>query len=423
LTNAVSGTTAGGAKSYLKLKQYATGGGGGGSGAATGGVGGAATSSLSFDDLTANTKHVPYVYGLSRASGGGGGNGATGGGAGGAATASLTLTGASSVSAMSNATGGIGGVGAAGGNATATSDAIGTTLITSNAAAFGGNGNFGAGTASATAIGQGASGDAQSAATSGSITSGSLATAASADANARVAGGTSTALTWAAIGNGIVSAPALVADQAVAQITAEPTTADVNTINNNNAAIKSAFTTGKTPTCFGIGELGGAYSTSGSGSETETSSIHMTVDLTKFSPHDLIIGFYSGTSAGAGFTSMTLDVKINGVDSVHNPATFTTVGHANSFFQNNAVDFDALSGTSLQLDMSLSITESSAGGYDFGMLIGDPPPAQQSNALALLGHAAASFGGGGGANVGGSSSAPPDKDTLQLANPNPHAVT
>ena len=137
----------------------------------------------------------------------------------------------------------------------------------------------------------------------------------------------------------------------------------------------------------------------------------MTVDLTKFSPlHDLIIGFYSGTSAGAGFVAngMTLDVKINGVD--HN-TTFANVAAANAFFQNQAVDYGALSGSSLQLDISLSITESAAGGYDFGMLIGDPPPAHQGDALAALGQAAASFTSGAGGNVGGSNSPHHDNDS------------
>jgi hypothetical protein len=144
-----------------------------------------------------------------------------------------------------------------------------------------------------------------------------------------------------------------VADQAVAQVTAEPTAADVATINGANANINAAFRTGKTPTYFSIAELGGTYSTSGSGSgsETETSSVHMTVDLTKFSPlHDLIIGYYCGTSIAAGFASMTLDVKINGT---HHNTTFNTVAAANTFFQDQAVDYGALSGTSLQLDISL----------------------------------------------------------------------
>jgi hypothetical protein len=124
--------------------------------------------------------------------------------------------------------------------------------------------------------------------------------------------------------------------------------------------------------------------------------------LTKFSPlHDLLIGYYSGTSAGAGFTSMTLDVKINGTD--HN-TTFNTVAAANTFFQNQAVDYGALSGTSLQLDISLSITETAAGGYDFGMLIGDPPPANDAAAHHNLVAAMASFGAGG--DGGGGSSSP-----------------
>jgi hypothetical protein len=338
---------------------------------------------------------------------------------------------ASSVGASTAATGGAGGKGAAGGNAAATTDAIGTTTITSSATATGGNGDTLGGTASATTISEGASGDAKSAATAGAITGGSLVTAASANADAPFVGGKSTALTWAAIGNGTISAPALVADQAEAQITAEPTAADVATINGANGNINTKFNTGKTPTYFGIGELGGAYSTSGSGSETETASVHMTVDLTKFSPlHDLIIGFYNGTAAGAGFVAngMTLDVKINGVD---NNMTFTNVAAANAFFQNNAHDYGALSGSSLQLDISLSITESAAGGYDFGMLIGDPPapsPASPASgggsgggALAVLGQAAASFAAGAGANVGGSSSNQPDNSTPLLATP--HAVT
>jgi hypothetical protein len=213
-----------------------------------------------------------------------------------------------------------------------------------------------------------------------------------------------------------------VLDQAVAQITAEPKTTDVNAINAANANINTAFHTGKTPVYFGIGELGGEYATGGSGPETETASVHLTVDLTKMaSLHDLIIGFYGGTAAGAGFTSMSLDVKINGVDSVNNPPTFTSLGQANLFFQNHAVDFGALSGTSLTLDISLSITESAAGGYDFGMLIGDPPPAQHSNALAVLGHASASLTSGAGGNVGGSASAQQDNSPSLLATL--HAMT
>jgi hypothetical protein len=116
--------------------------------------------------------------------------------------------------------------------------------------------------------------------------------------------------------------------------------------------------------------------------------------------HDLIIGFYSGTSARAGFTSMSLDVEINGTDHMTN---FASVAAANTFFQNHAVDYGALSGTSLTLDISLSITESAAGGYDFGMLIGDPPaapPASDAAAHLNMVTAMSSFSAGGGASPG-----------------------
>jgi hypothetical protein len=90
-----------------------------------------------------------------------------------------------------------------------------------------------------------------------------------------------------------------------------------NTILNANAAIKMAFTT--TPTYFGIGELGGAYSTSGSGSETENASIQMTI--AKVSPlHHLLIGFHNGTALGNVATdpafNLSLDVNINGTDQI-----------------------------------------------------------------------------------------------------------
>jgi hypothetical protein len=414
LINAVGGTTAGGANSYLKLYQRSTGGAGGGSSSGAGGVGGRATSNLNFNDVLANTTHASTVTGIAGAYGGAGGNSSTAGGAGGAGTASLTLTGAFGVTATSNAAGGAGGVGAAGGNATATSDAIGTTAITSNATATGGTGGSGAGTALAKAIGHGGSGSVHAQSIAGSVTSSSLVTAASAIADAPVAG-TSTAKTWAAIGNGAISSPSRVADQSEAQITAEPTTADVNAINAANPNINSAFHAGKAPTYFGIAELGGAYSAGGSGSETETSSVHEIVDLTKLSAlHDLIIGFYGGTAAGAGFTSMTLDVKVNGTD--HN-TTFTSVAAANAYFRNDAVDYGALSGSSLQLDISLSITEQAAGGYDFGMLIGDPPPAGDAAAHHNLVAAMATFGTSeGGASVAFGQVPQGDHHTVLAAN-------
>jgi hypothetical protein len=105
-------------------------------------------------------------------------------------------------------------------------------------------------------------------------------------------------------------------------------------------------------------------------------------------------------------------VKVNGTD---NKQTFTTVAAADAVFNNSgngsAIDFGALSGMSLQLDISLSITESSVagagGGYDFGMLIGDPPPTGDAAAYHNMVTAMASFGAGGGDASGASR---PDHD-------------
>ena len=90
-------------------------------------------------------------------------------------------------------------------------------------------------------------------------------------------------------------------------------------------------------------------------------------------------------------------MKINGTDHINN---FASAAAANVFFQDKAVDYGALSGASLQLDISLSITESAAGGYDFGMLIGDPPPASEAAAHHNMVAHMASFGVGGGDSSG-----------------------
>jgi hypothetical protein len=74
-----------------------------------------------------------------------------------------------------------------------------------------------------------------------------------------------------------------------------------------------------------------------------------------------------------------------------------------STFRNAPYDLGQLSGSTLTLDISVSITETSAGSFDFFMLIGDPP---------ALGHAAAAFPSGSGANVGGTNPPAPDNSWL-----------
>ncbi len=272
------------------------------------------------------------------------------------------------------ANGGSGAVDGANGNASATSNATGTD-ITSAAYAYGGASHVGDGTATAAASGNGADGTVHAAAycNYNNVANGKLVTYTNAIADAPVSGA-STAKTQAGIG--ATSAAFSTGAQAIAQVMGVPTPADVNSVLSANSNINSAFTSVGTPDYFAIGELGGAYSTNDTDPETETSSIHMGVDLTKITPKDLILGLYDGTSTGAGFTSMTFDVKANGVDVLNK--TFTSPSAATTYFTNDALDLGALSGSALTLDISLSITEAQAGGFDFGLLVGDPPPASQA---------------------------------------------
>ena len=98
----------------------------------------------------------------------------------------------------------------------------------------------------------------------------------------------------------------------------------------------------------------------------------MGVDLTKITPKDLILGLYNGTSTGAGFTSMTFDVKANGADVLNK--TFTSVvGGDDVLHQRRARSRRAL-GLWLDADPRYFALDhrGAGGGFDFGLLVGDP---------------------------------------------------
>lgn len=171
LTDAVGGSTFGGANAVLGLYQAATGGSGGGNG----GAAGTATSTLAFND-TANANQAGALFGTDKAGGGVGGNGSgtVAGGAGGAATASIALTGANAVTATVSAgytygqkhagEGGFGNSAAAGGagGAATVTGATATTTSTSQTAkataeADGGQGGGSSGTGGTGGAGGGAS--------------------------------------------------------------------------------------------------------------------------------------------------------------------------------------------------------------------------------------------------------------------------
>ena len=292
--------------------------------------GGGAVSVETLDDtlnptpsLTINASNT--VHG----GGGGAGNSGASGGAAGLASATTTVTGVAGSGVTSyvyayggngGANGGSGAIDGASGNASAISNATGTD-ITSKAYAYGGASHVGDGTAAANASGAGADGTvhAESYSNYNNVANGMLVTYTNAIADAPVSG-TSAAQTQAGIG--ATSAAFTTGAQSIAKVMGVPTPANVTSVLSANSNISAAFTSKVTPDYFAIGELGGAYSTNDTEPETETASIHMGVDLTKITPKDLILGLYSGTETGSGFTSMTFDVKANGTDILNK--TFTS---------------------------------------------------------------------------------------------------
>ena len=238
------------------------------------------------------------------------------------------------------ANGGSGAVDGASGNANATSNATGTD-ITSTAYAYGGASHVGDGTATATASGNGADGTvhAEAYCNYNNVANGKLVTYTNAIADAPVSGA-STAKTQAGIG--ATSAAFSTGAQSIAQVMGVPTSADVNSVLSANSNISAAFTSDGTPDYFAIGELGGAYST----------QRHRARDRNLLDPHgrgphqDHAEGSHSRAlqwnSTGAGFTSMTFDVKANGTDILNK--TFTSPSAATTYFTNDALDLGALSG-------------------------------------------------------------------------------
>jgi hypothetical protein len=180
----------------------------------------------------------------------------------------------------------------------------------------------------------------------------------------------------AAIGG--ASASFLTSGQAVALETGGPNAASSGAVLAANHDIKVAF--GSSPVFFAVGELGGGYSSGGKASQTVTSSFDETVDLTQLAKRrDLVIGLDNGTVAGSGFTSLTFDLFADGNDVIHQ--TFTSAAAAQSYFTDHAIDVGslasgALSGNTLSLQATMSVTTGSAGsGFYGGLIIGDPPAA------------------------------------------------
>ena len=321
ITNAASGATNGGA---LTLTQGASGGAGGASVGGAGGTGGVADSALIFDDLTSATRSAS-VTGEIYAAGGAGGA-ASGGGDGGAGAQGygyLNLTGAAGVQATVVSTGGAGGAGATIGTpgpGQALITAVGTD-VTASATAHGGRGASRAGHGKAKTITTGTSGTFTDTANT-SLAAGALVTAVSASSTGTV-DGKQTGKAKVVLGQ--TAQPFSPFGQATADASGAPAGTDTAAVLAANPDIATAF--GASPVFFAIDELGGQYAKSaGTGPETNTETVNLTVDLTKLaSEQDLVVGFYNGTALGAGFTSMTLTITADGSATPLFTQTFTTV--------------------------------------------------------------------------------------------------
>jgi hypothetical protein len=163
--------------------------------------------------------------------------------------------------------------------------------------------------------------------------------------------------------------------QGVAEITAAPT--DGAAVLSANSKISSIFN-GSTA-FFTDGELGGSYASAGSASQTVTSTISESVDLTQLTSRgNLVMGLYGGAFTGTGFTSLTFNLTVDGVAVISNE-TFNTAASAKAYFTNDAFTLGSLvtgaySGSTLDVVATMSVVGGSVGsGFDGEIIFGDAP--------------------------------------------------
>ncbi len=205
--------------------------------------------------------------------------------------------------------------------------------VTATATAHGGQGASRAGHGKAKSVTTGTSGAFTDSADT-SLAAGALVTAVSASSTGTV-DGKQTGKAKVVLGQ--TAQPFSAFGQATADASGAPAGSDTAAVLAANSNIATAF--GASPVFFAIDELGGQYAKSGAvGSNTTTSTVNLTVDLTKLaSEQDLVVGFYNGTALGAGFTSMTLTITADGGAKPLFTQTFTTLASAETFFTDNAM--------------------------------------------------------------------------------------
>jgi hypothetical protein len=290
--------------------------------------------------------------------------------------------------------------------------------VTAQSSATAGEGNAPVATANASTTATGASGT-LSATAGATLMPGNLITSVAASAGG-VVQGTGVAQARADVGG---AAPAFATtDQVAALEMAAPTSASTAAVLAANTAIATAF--GASPDFFAIDELGGQYSSAGTSSQTTTSEVDATVDLTQLaSPGDLIVGLYDGTALGTGVTGVSFNLYADGVDVIDQ--TFTSAAAAQTYFTDNAVDVGslasggALGASTLTLQAVMTVTGGASGsGFFGGLIIGDPPPAGRAGGgVHALIQAQAAFAPPASASVAASRAADMGMGATALSHP------
>jgi hypothetical protein len=311
------------------------------------------------------------------------GAGSNGGAA--TATSSATATAAGTVAATASAIGGNGGASSSGpggvggaANAAATAIGLGTTNATSTADGGNGIGRSLHGAAVARSNSTGTGGNAQADAISaGGLTIVNVQTQAIAPTS-----GTSHAEARAGTSNPARDASLAAGIQSAVFATATPTLTDVQSFFAGNVYSQPSFNLvddafpGNSSDIFGLVTMGAAYSESGSGNRTYTSTATFAIDLSlNFNPAQrLVVALLDRNSQGVGFDSMTFTITREGTMVVNQ--TFNTLATALAFFDDELLDLGSngplnVSGN-LDLIFGLSLTTNDAGaGFQFDLAFGN----------------------------------------------------
>jgi hypothetical protein len=343
----------------LTLEQIAVGGAGGTSDGA-GGAGGSARSELTYVGVG---KPAQTIAATVEGTGGYGGGGASIGtdGAGGSTSDAGTISGTGNTTLQVTARGGAGRVGGA---AQAKANASGA-VVDATATADAGAGTQTAGIATATAQGAGSSGTV-TAETSTGLLPGSLIISASGVASAPV-GGSTTAFSQASVG---VHSPLASGLGAIAVITGAPLAANVAAVRAAAPDIAAAL--GTNATVIALGEVGGAYSASGSASETSTATTDITFNQMLLAAQpDLLLSLYGPTTMGSGITEIDFAVSANGTTLLSE--AFASGAAATAWFTDHPIDLGSIGGApTVDLQVALSVTSNRPGSFfDAGFLAAD----------------------------------------------------